>query len=157
LAGGVPVRPVKGQGLRLRDPSGPGLCDRVLRWGPPTPGYLVPRGDGRYYLGATMEERGFDTAVTALALHELLREAADVLPGVLELEVEEVFAGLRPGTPDNAPILGADPADPRIVWATGHFRNGILLTPATADLVSAELAGEPADHAFGPQRFGVAA
>lgn len=154
---GVPVRPVKGQALRLRDPSGPGLSDRVLRWGPPTPGYLVPRGDGRYYLGATMEERGFDTAVTALALHELLREAADVLPGVLELEVEEVFAGLRPGTPDNAPILGADPADPRIVWATGHFRNGILLTPASADLVAAELAGEPEDHAFGPQRFGVAA
>ena len=157
LADGVPVRPVKGQAIRLRDPNGPGLCGSVLRWWLPTPGYLVPRGDGRYYLGATMEERGFDTSVTALALHELLRDAADILPGVLELEVEETLAGLRPGTPDNAPILGADPRNPRIVWATGHFRNGILLTPATAEVVVAELCGERPGHPFGVERFARAA
>ena len=129
VVGGValPVRPVKGQALRLRDPAGPGLCDHVLRF---EGGYLVPRGDGRYYLGATVEEQGFDTSVTALGVYELLREAAEVIPGVLELEIEEAFAGLRPGTPDNAPIVGTDPADERIVWATGHFRNGILLDAA---------------------------
>jgi len=148
--GPVPVRPVKGQALRLRDPSGPGLCDHVLRF---EGGYLVPRGDGRYYLGATMEERGFDTAVTALGVYELLRESAEVLPGILELEIEEAFAGLRPGTPDNAPIVGTDPADERLVWATGHFRNGVLLCPITADLVADELTGGRPDHAFRPERF----
>jgi glycine oxidase len=147
------VRPVKGQALRLRDPAGPGLCEHVLRWGPPTPGYIVPRGDGRYYLGATMEERGFDTAVTALAVYELLREAGEVLPGLLELEIEESLAGLRPGTPDNAPIIGADPHDERVVWATGHFRNGILLAPVTAELVVDELTGGAPDHGFRPGRF----
>jgi glycine oxidase len=141
---------VKGQGLRLRDPSGPGLSDRVLRF---EGGYLVPRGDGRYYLGATMEERGFDTAVTALAVHELLREAAELLPGLLELELEEAFAGLRPGTPDNAPLIGARPEDPRVLWATGHFRHGVLLAPLTADLVADELVGAPREHGFGPERF----
>jgi glycine oxidase len=148
------VRPVKGQSLRLHDPTGPGLIDRVVRWGPPTPGYLVPRGDGRYVLGATSEERGFDTAVTAGGVHDLLRDASELVPGILELEVEEAIAGLRPGTPDNAPIIGRSLADPRIVWATGHYRNGVLLAPVTADLVVAELAGEPVEHSFGPGRFG---
>jgi glycine oxidase len=151
---GAPVRPVKGQALRLRDPAGPGLCDHVLRF---EGGYLVPRGDGRYYLGATVEEQGFDTSVTALGVYELLREAAEVIPGVLELEIEEAFAGLRPGTPDNAPIVGTDPADERIVWATGHFRNGILLTPLTAELVADELTGGRPDHALRPERFAVGA
>jgi glycine oxidase len=147
---GVPVRPVKGQALRLRDPSGSGLCDHVLRF---EGGYLVPRGDGRYYLGATVEERGFDTAVTALGVYELLREAAELLPGLLELEIDEAFAGLRPGTPDNAPIVGTDPRDERVVWANGHFRNGILLSPVTADLVADELTGARPEHAFRPERF----
>ena len=104
-------------------------------------------------LGATSEERGFDTAVTAGALHELLRDASELVPGVLELEIEEVLAGLRPGTPDNAPIIGRSLIDPRIVWATGHYRNGVLLAPVTADLVVSELAGEPVEHAFSPGRF----
>jgi glycine oxidase len=144
------VRPVKGQSLRLRDPAGPGLLDRVVRF---EGGYLVPRGDGRYVLGATTEERGFDTAVTALGVYELLRDAGELVPGVLELEVEETIAGLRPGTPDNAPILGRSRRDPRIVWATGHYRNGVLLAPVTADLVAAELVGDGEAHAFGPERF----
>ena len=90
----VPVRPVKGQVLRLRDPRGPGLVTRTIR-GPD--GYLVPRADGRYVLGATMEERGWDTAPTAGAVYELLRDMSEVVPGVLELEIEELRAGLRPG------------------------------------------------------------
>jgi glycine oxidase len=137
--GDVPVRPVKGQSLMLRDPAGPGLTERVLRF---EGGYLVPRGDGRYYLGASVEERGFDTANTAGAVHELLRDASELVPGVLELEIDEVLAGLRPGTPDNAPILRRDPHDPRVTWATGHFRNGILLCPETADVVVGGLVGE---------------
>jgi glycine oxidase len=144
------VRPVKGQSLRLLDPAGPGLLDRVMRW---DGGYLVPRGDGRYVLGATSEERGFDTAVTAGGVYELVRDASELVPGVLELAVEEAVAGLRPGTPDNAPIIGRSMSDPRIVWATGHYRNGVLLAPVTADLVVAELMGEPVEHGFGPQRF----
>jgi glycine oxidase len=151
----VPVRPVKGQSLRLRDPGGAGLIERVVRW---DGGYLVPRTDGRYVLGATMEERGFDTAMTAGGVHDLLRDASELVPGVLELEVEELIAGLRPGTPDNAPIVGASPAAPELVWATGHYRNGALLTPVTADLVAAVLCGEETDAAFSPRRFaGVAA
>ena len=102
-------------------------------------GYLVPRGDGRYVLGATVEERGFDTAMTTGAVYELLRDASELVPGVLELEVEELLAGLRPGTPDNAPVLGASPVLDGLVWATGHHRNGILLAPVTADLVAAAL------------------
>ena len=138
----VPVRPVKGQLLRLRDPEGPGLLSRNLRFDTAQrPGYLVPRGDGRYVLGATVEERGFDTSVTAGAIHDLLHYAAEVVPGVLELELEEARAGLRPGTPDNAPLIGAGRLQ-GLVWATGHYRNGILLVPLTARAVAAVLAGD---------------
>ena len=152
----VPVRPVKGQILRLRDPSGPGLVDRVLRL---AESYLVPRGDGRYVLGATVEERGFDTALTAGGVFELLRDAYEVVPGLAELELEEASVGLRPATPDNGPLLG--PADrDDVVLAAGHYRNGILFTPITADAVAAILAGtEPPAVAapFAAHRFGVPA
>jgi glycine oxidase len=99
-------------------------------------GYLVPRGDGRYVLGATVEERGFDTTVTAGGLYELLRDATEVVPGISELVVEETAAGLRPGTPGNAPIVQRDG---RTIVATGHFRNGVLLAPVTAARVAAML------------------
>ena len=152
----VPVHPVKGQIMRLHDPSGPGLLTRVVRW---TGGYLVPRGDGRYVLGATMEERGFDTTVTAGGAFELLRDAYELVPSVTELVIDELSAGLRPATPDNAPAIGAG-AISGLHWATGHFRHGILLAPITAEIVAAGLAGEdsgmagadPNDH-FAPTRF----
>jgi glycine oxidase len=146
----VPLRPVKGQILRLRDPHGAGLLDRIVRF---EGGYLVPRGDGRYVLGATMEERGFDTTVTAGGLYELLRDAGEVVPGIHELVVEESAAGLRPATPDNAPLLGADPEVEGLHWATGHHRNGILLAPVTAQIVADALDGAAAPHAFAPRRF----
>jgi glycine oxidase len=146
----IPLRPVKGQILRLRDPHGPGLLHRIVRF---EGGYLVPRGDGRYVLGATMEERGYDTTVTAGGLYELLRDATELVPGVHELVVEESSAGLRPATPDNAPLLGRDAELEGLVWATGHHRNGILLAPATADVVAAALDGAPAPPAFAAQRF----
>ncbi len=128
----VPVRPVKGQLLRLRDPAGPGLITRTLRF---DGGYLVARDDGRYVLGATTEERGFDVNVTAGAAYELLRDAALVVPGVLELEIEELIAGLRPGTPGNVPIIGAHDTLDGVFVATGHHRNGVLLAPVTAELI----------------------
>jgi glycine oxidase len=135
----IPVRPVKGQVLRLRDPRGPGLIDRTVR-GPDC--YLVPRADGGYVLGATMEERGHDRAPTAGGVYELLRDMSEIVPGVLELEIEELAAGLRPATPDNLPAVGPGTVE-GLLWATGHFRNGILLTPLTADLIAAAATGEP--------------
>jgi len=155
----VPVRPVKGQIMRLRErgPARPGagrapLLTRTIRM---QPGYLVPRGDGRYVLGATMEEQGFDTAPTAGGVFELLRDAIELVPGVAELQIEELAAGLRPGTPDNAPVLGRGAID-GLQWAAGCFRHGILLAPIVADALAATLAGEPLPEVaqpFGAQRF----
>jgi glycine oxidase len=152
---GVPVRPVKGQTLRLRDPAGPGLLRRVLRF---RGGYLVPREDGRYVLGATVEERGFGLAPTAGGVYELLRDARELVPGISELEIEELSVGLRPGTPDNAPVIGRG-AVRGLVWATGHYRNGILLAPLTAELVAGVLADrdDPLLAACAPDRFGASA
>ncbi|MBA2765931.1 MAG: glycine oxidase ThiO [Solirubrobacterales bacterium] len=146
----VPLRPVKGQLLRLRDHEGPGLVERTVRF---EGGYLVPRADGRYVLGATQEERGFDTTVTAGGIYELLRDASELVPGVLELEVEEAIAGLRPATPDNAPVLGRPDGVDGLIWAGGHHRNGILLTPVTGDAVLRALDGERPPPAFAPGRF----
>ena len=155
----VPVRPIKGQILRLRDPAGAGLLRRVVRF---RGGYIVPRGDGRYVLGATVEERGLDLRATAGGVYELLRDAHELVPGISELEIEELSVGLRPGTPDNAPAIGRG-AIAGLIWATGHHRNGILLAPLTAQLLAALLAGEqggeeddPLLSACLPERFAAA-
>jgi glycine oxidase len=148
----VPIRPVKGQIMRLRDPAGPGLLTRVVRM---QRCYLVPRGDGRYVLGGTMEERGFDTSVTAGSTFELLRDAIELVPGVGELVLDELSAGLRPGTADNAPAIGPSTI-PGLHYATGHYRHGILLTPVTAELAASALVGAaPSELArqFSPRRF----
>jgi glycine oxidase len=134
-----PIRPVKGQILRLRVDEPLSRCTiRGLARGRAV--YLVPRRDGELVVGATAEERGFDLDVTAGAVHELLRAAIDLVPGVREAVLVEARAGLRPATPDNGPVLGAGPLD-GLVLATGHFRNGILLTPVTADAITAVLTG----------------
>ncbi|MGH3440752.1 MAG: glycine oxidase ThiO, partial [Nitriliruptorales bacterium] len=149
----IPVRPVKGQILVLRGPVDPPLAYRNVR-SPEV--YLVPRADGRIVVGATAEEKGFDTTVTAGAVLDLLRRAYEVLPGLTELAFEASIAGLRPGSPDNAPLLGDGPLDDLVV-ATGHFRHGILLTPSTADVVSERLlTGRWPELArpFAPDRFG---
>jgi glycine oxidase len=152
----VPVRPVRGQLLRLRDPVGPGLLNRVIRF---EGGYVVPRADGRYVLGATVEERGFDVEPDVGGVYELLREAHEVVPGISELKIEELCVGLRPGMPDNAPAIGAGSPE-GLLLATGHHRNGILLAPLTAQLGAKLLAGERMDaseqtllDACDPQRF----
>ncbi|SNS13830.1 glycine oxidase [Streptosporangium subroseum] len=131
-----PVRPVKGQIMRLRSPT-PILqrCVRGVVHGSHV--YLVPRGDGELVVGATQEEMGFDTRVTAGGLWELLRDARELVPGVTELEVADVVAGLRPGTPDNLPLIGPTSL-PGLSLATGHHRAGVLLAPLTADLCSGE-------------------
>ena len=134
----VPVRPVKGQILRLAGAAGllTGTV-RALVHGRSV--YLVPYGDGSLIVGATVEDRGFDATVTAGGVHELLHDAIEVVPGISELELMETLARWRPGTPDNAPVLGPSGL-PGLVLATGHYRNGVLLTPVTADVLAELLA-----------------
>jgi glycine oxidase len=132
-----PVRPVKGQILELRARDGAAPCTRIVA---SERVYLVPRPDGRLIVGATVEEQGFDTAATAGGVHELLREAYRLLPEVAEMELVEATAGLRPGTPDNLPRVERAPLD-GLVWATGHYRNGILLAPLAANAVVDLVAG----------------
>jgi glycine oxidase len=128
-----PVRPVKGQVVELRgDPENP-VCRRILA---SERVYVVPRPDGRVIIGATVEEMGYDTQVTAGGVHELLREAYRLVPEIAELGFIEVAAGLRPGTPDNLPVVGESSSTPGLILATGHYRNGILLTPVTARAVA---------------------
>jgi len=127
-----PVRPVKGQMLALRMDPGAPLLRHVL-WSPKA--YLVPREDGRLIIGATSEERGFDPSLTAGGVFALLEGAWRALPGIEELAIDEMWVGFRPGSRDDAPMLGPSPVE-GLVLATGHHRNGILLTPVTADAVS---------------------
>ncbi|MCF3177710.1 glycine oxidase ThiO [Streptomyces sioyaensis] len=155
-----PVRPVKGQVLRLRLPEvpagSPAFLSRtvraVVRGGPL---YLVPRASGELVVGATSEELGWDTTVTAGGVYELLRDAHELVPGITELPLVETCAGLRPGSPDNAPLLGPTEL-PGLQLACGHFRNGVLLTPVTGDALAESLAtGSLPDVArpFSPARF----
>jgi glycine oxidase len=136
FAGAPAVRPVKGQILRLRGAEP--LTERLVR----TPRcYVVSRANGEVVVGATVEERGFDTTVTAGGVHRLLEAAWEVLPDIEELELVEAAARLRPATPDNVPVIGERDG---VVWATGHYRNGVLLAPVTADAVIGILTGAPA-------------
>jgi len=139
-----PVRPVKGEILELRSPDGAAPCERIVA---SERVYLVPRPDGRLIVGATTEERGFDATVTAGGVHELLREAYRLLPDVAEMELVEAMAGLRPGTPDNLPLIGPGALD-GLILACGHYRNGILLAPITAEAVAGVVAGRPLPEAL---------
>ncbi len=159
------VRPVKGQLLRLRHPAGfpPVITHTIRATVRGADVYLVPRADGEVVVGATQEERGPDRMVTAGAVHDLLRDAMSVLPVTSELELAETCAGLRPGTPDNGPVVGpvaggVDGSGPDgLLLATGHYRNGILMSPVTADAIVACLTGGAAAAEWGPfapGRFG---
>lgn len=151
-----PVRPVKGQLLHLRARPEEPLTDHTIRaFVRGRSFYLVARGDGRFVLGSTVEEQGFDSRTTVDAVHGLLRDAFETLPGITELELTETVVGFRPGSPDNAPILGTSGID-RLVYATGHYRNGILLSALTADMVVDFVTGEQTAgiaQAFTPSRF----
>lgn len=142
-----PVRPVKGQMLALEMEDGIEIRTviRTVRARYPTSVYLVPRYDRRLIVGATSEEMGFDDRLTAGGMLELLRGAWEVVPGTYELPILESWTGLRPGSRDNAPILGKTPIN-NLIYATGHYRNGILLTPITAyEITNLILTGETSD------------
>ncbi|WP_328893462.1 glycine oxidase ThiO [Streptomyces sp. NBC_00236] len=156
-----PVRPVKGQVLRLTVPPAyaPFLSRTVRAVVRGSHVYLVPRENGELVIGATSEEMGWDTTVTAGGVYELLRDAHELMPGITELPLTETLAGLRPASPDNAPLLGRT-ALPGLHLATGHHRNGVLLTPVTGDAMAQLLAeGDLPEVArsFSPSRFSPAA
>ncbi|MFI5781013.1 glycine oxidase ThiO [Nocardia sp. NPDC051570] len=150
----LPVRPVKGEILRLRHrpgaPPPPRHVVRARAHGRQL--YLVPRGDG-IVVGATQYEAGFDTTVTVAGVRDLIADAESILPALGEYELAEASAGSRPGSPDNLPLIGR--LDDRVLAATGHGRNGILGVPLTVDAVAALLDGDVlADaKAADPQRF----
>lgn len=136
----LPVVPVRGQMLALQ--AVPPPVRLSIHHGST---YLVPRVDGRLVVGSTRESAGFRATPTAAGVHALLEGAIRVLPAMADAPILDVWAGLRPGTPDNLPILGRDPALEGVVYATGHFRNGILLAPITGQLIADVLEGrEPA-------------
>ena len=147
-----PVRPVKGQMLALRmDPKAPLLTHVV--WAPGA--YLVPRHDGRLLIGATVEEKGFDANLTAGGQLALLEATWRALPGIEELPIDEMWVGFRPGSRDDAPIIGPS-SIPGLVYATGHYRNGILLTPITAEAIATLIIDGAIDRrveSFGFERF----
>jgi glycine oxidase len=144
-----PVKPIKGQMLALAAPVG------FLRRATWVPGaYLVPRGDGRLLVGATVEDAGFDERVTASAVHALLEAALAAAPSLGAFSVTESWAGLRPGTPDGRPFIGPTTIE-GLLLATGHYRNGILLAPETAQMIASfvETGDAIALQAFSPLRM----
>jgi glycine oxidase len=145
----VPVIPVHGQMISLE--MAPPLMRHVVGSGG---GYMVPRADGRLVVGTTVERQGFRVSTTAGGMNSITAAALEMAPGLAGRPLVAHWAGLRPGTPDALPILGPDPDFPRLVYATGHFRNGILLAPLTAEIVAAVVLGrEVALEPFGIGRF----
>jgi glycine oxidase len=151
-AGPLPVRPVRGQLLRFGWSGSP--LTRVI-WGERC--YLVPWDEGTLLVGATVEDAGFDERATVAGVRDLIEAAAELIPAAWTSTFQSARAGLRPATPDDLPIIGRSSVIPNVVYATGHFRNGILLAPLTAKLVADEMLEDIADPLLGvtrPARFG---
>lgn len=153
--GGLPLRlpvfPVRGQMIALE--YLPRILSHLIMT---TDCYIVPRTDGRVVVGSTVEHAGFDDRPTARGISQLMSAAIRAVPQLADAAVVETWAGLRPGTPDDLPILGADPRVPGVFYATGHYRNGILLAPVTADLIADAVMGNtptPDIAAFAVDRF----
>jgi glycine oxidase len=147
----IPVRPVRGQIVQLDWSTAP--LSRIV-WGPDC--YLVPWSTGTMLVGATVEEAGFDERATTAGVHDLLGAACDLLPQAWQAAFTGVRVGLRPATPDDLPVLGRSPHVAGLYYATGHYRNGVLLAPVTAVLLADLVLGQPADgmlDAFRPDRF----
>jgi glycine oxidase len=145
-----PVRPLKGQMITLRmDPAAPLVRHTI--WAPNV--YMVPRNDGRLLLGATVEEKGFDASLTAGGVLSLLEATWRAIPAIEDLPIDEMWVGHRPGSRDDAPILGPSPIA-GLVYATGHHRNGILLAPVTADAIARTVLKGEVDPAIRPFTIG---
>ena len=147
----MPVRPVRGQLVQLDWPAAP--LGRIV-WGPDC--YVVPWTSGAVLVGATMEEAGFDERATTAGVRDLLEAACEVIPAAWQATFAGVRVGLRPGTPDDLPILGPSPHVPGVYYATGHFRNGVLLAPVTASVLADLVVGQRRDpglEPFSPARF----
>jgi glycine oxidase len=147
-----PLRPVKGQLLHLKASEASAIVTHNVRG---FDCYVLDRGDGRVVLGGTVEERGYDDRITVAAVHDLLRDGYELLPGLYDYELAEIAVGFRPGTPDNAPILG-ETSVAGLVAATGHYRNGFLLAPVTATSIEQLIADGTTDERiapFAPSRF----
>lgn len=148
-----PVKPVRGQLVHLSWPTAQPL--RHVLWGSDC--YIVPWLNGRVLVGATVEDAGFDERATAAGVRDLLEAGCALVPHLWQASFEEVRVGLRPGTSDGLPVIGASAVVPGIIWATGHYRNGVLLTPLTAAMVKALIFDEKIDAPFDvvtPSRFG---
>tara|TARA_Y100001001_G_scaffold89507_1_gene87457 strand:- start:304 stop:1419 length:1116 start_codon:yes stop_codon:yes gene_type:complete len=128
----VPIRPVKGQMVCLKMPKNISLLKHIL-WRENV--YLVPRDNSDLIIGATEEEMGFDKSLTAGGIYNLLKIAREVLPAIENLSIVESWAGLRPATRDEAPIIGPSKKIKGLIYATGHHRNGILLAPLTSNVI----------------------
>lgn len=148
----IPVKPIRGQLIQLQ--AAPGSVRRVL-WGPD--GYLVPWPDGSMLVGSTVEDVGFDESSTPEALERLLATAVALVPNLVGATVTGVRTGLRPKGPDDVPILGFSRAVPGLIYSTAHYRNGVLFTPLTVELVRDlvfDRTGDPALRDLDPARFG---
>jgi glycine oxidase len=149
----TPIRPVRGQLLHLSWPTEQPL--RHVLWG--TDCYIVPWLNGRVLVGATVEDAGFDERATAAGVRDLLAAGCDLVPHLADASFTEVRVGLRPASPDDLPVVGSSAAIPGLVYATGHYRNGVLLAPLTAVLVKNLVMGEGTDPALAvlaPARLG---
>jgi glycine oxidase len=147
----VPVKPIRGQLVQLK--TEPGTIRRVV-WGPD--GYLVPWPDGSVLVGSTVEDVGFDESHTDEAVARLRAAAAALIPSLANAEVTGVRTGLRPKGPDDLPMLGHSKAVPGLIYATAHYRNGVMFAPLTVQLVADMVFGRAADPALrdlDPQRF----
>ncbi len=152
----VPTRPVKGQMVCLVPEDGAQHTAPLIKHVVRTPEvYIIPRSDGRILLGATVEEAGFDKSVDPDTIQRLYRAGINAAPVLASMRIHDAWAGLRPGTPDNLPILG-ETSLPGYYAATGHYRDGIMLAPITAHIMSALVAGHRPDfdlQPFSPLRF----
>jgi glycine oxidase len=153
VASRLPVRPVRGQLLYL---NWTGTPLRRVTWTHRC--YFVPWDDGTLLVGATMEEAGFDERVTVAGVRDLLESACELVPHAWSAGFRGARVGLRPGTPDDLPVIGVSASMPKLFYATGHYRNGVLLAPLTAQLVADALVGKRSDPALArvsPARFGL--
>jgi len=141
----LPVRPVHGQLLALQ--AAPGLISHIVD-SPRV--YLVPRHDGRVIVGTTTEDLGYTHRLSDVVSERLRAAAAEAVPALADADLVESWSGLRPGTPDGSPILGPDPEIANLIYATGHYRNGILLAPLTAQLIAGQLSGADQEISLAP-------